>query len=674
MSRGTVYSFNTETPKFKYFVCLTSILISLFLTACGGGGGGGSVPGNNSSTSTLSSPSNVSVTEGDAQVTVNWSAVSGADTYSVYINDNTYASDQSFITTTSTSLLSLTITGLVNAQIHTLVVYASNSTDTSNGSVSVQFTPLGALPLPVTGITVTPANQAISVSWDASTYATRYQIDRSISSDFSTGVTSLNTGSISATFDNLTNGTTLYFRIQSINDSGESVFSNVYSATAAYQQGWNIKDDISTSAGGANAYSNTVHMTSNGDAIASWSYSGNIGGWSVSYVNIYDNLMGWGTPLKLSTSGGFDTDEYQIQSDLSENGDGIAIWTERSYLDVNQLDSRQDIYIKHYHSSVWGDDIKLNGVESGQYISDPDVRLDQNGNALAVWHGDNGHFYARSYERSSNTWSPAFQISASSTNYVVEAKVEVDSSGVFVVMWDERHLASTMNQIFIRNFSNAGGWGATALVNTDTPLSTTSNFDSNMAVSPNGDVYVSWVHSPGFNDFRLIMRKYTALADSFGADITVDTSNGHIEWTKIKVDDASNAILNWNKRFTDTNSVEIRSINVAVYKNTNSAFGPIEEMLKSDFDVDSIDTVAVAGNTFNMFYNLAGFASAYNRVYDLNSETWSAPDVIYQYFAGDDYSVSSNAAGEIMLTGDLIDFDYATLDSNQYIRATLFLP
>lgn len=675
MHTDSMNCLNKQTTNSKYFIYLTLLLSTLFLSACGGGGG--SAPNSGNNTSTLEYPSNVSVIEGDTQVTVSWDAVSGADTYSIYVNDNTYASDQSFIKNTSTSSLSVTITGLVNAQIHTLVVYASNATNatsTSYGSVSVQFTPLGPLPLPVTDFVVTPKNQAISVAWTATTYATRYDVVRSTSADFSTGVTTLNTGGTDYSFDNLVNGTTLYFKIRSENNSGVSDYSTVYSATANYQQGWNTIDYISTDAGGANIDSNTVTMNSTGSVIASWVYGAQIGSWAVAYVNIYNKATSsWGTPLQLSTTGGTGTEERQVESDLNDNGDGIAIWKERSYLDADNTSYREDMYVKHYQSGAWGADIKLNDVESGQYPSDPDIKLDLNGNALAVWHGDNGHFYARTYQQSTDTWSAVTQISTSISPYSVEAIVDVDTAGVLVVLWDEVHAASSMTQIFIRRFSDLGGWGATALINTDTPLSTTSNFDSTMAVSPNGDIYVSWVYRPALSDYRLTMRKYTASLDSWGTDITVDTSNNYIEWIKIKSDANSNAILSWNKRF-NVDLDTIASLNVAVYKSANSAFGPIEEMLVTDLDVQSFDTIAIAGNTFSMFYNLAGSSSANKRVYDLTSETWGTSSIVYQYFASDAYALASNASGEIMLTGDLIVFDYSSLSTDQYIRATLFLP
>lgn len=672
MRSNSMNRFTTQTPIFKCLAYLASLLIMLSLSACGGGGAAAPDSGNN--TTSLDYPTGVSVIEGDTQATVSWSAVSGAESYTVYVNDNTYASDQSFIINTSTTSTSVTVTGLVNAKTHTVVVYASNASTTSNNSIAQQFIPLGELPLPVTDLTVTAKNHTISVAWTATTYANRYDLVRSTSADFLTDVTTLNTGSTTYELDDVVNGTTLYFKVRSTNDSGESEYSAVYSATANYQQGWNLIDYISTNAGTAYIDANMVTMNATGSVIASWVYGGQIGSWAVAYVNIFDKATSsWGTPLQLSTTGGIDTDEFDAASDLSDNGDGIAIWRERSFIDVDKTEYREDIYVKHYQSSVWGADIKLNAVESGQYPTDPDIKLDQNGNALAVWHADNGLFYSKTYKRSTDTWSAVVQLSTAGATHVVEPIVSVDAAGVFVVSWDEVDSATSMTQIYVTRFSILGGWETSMLVNTDTPLSTTSNFDSTMAVSPNGDVYVAWVHSPATGDFRLKMRKYTASTDSWAAEITVDTSNNYIEWIKIKSDDNANAMLYWKKRFTD-GADTIASNNVAVYKNINSAFGPIEEMLVTDLNVDSFDMVAVGGTTLSMFYNLSESSAAHQRVYDINSETWSASNIVYQYFASDAFAVASNTAGEIMLTGDLIVFDYSTSTSSQYIRATLLLP
>lgn len=141
MRTYSIQYFNKQITKSQYFIRLILILSTLFLSACGGGGSapGGNNDNNNNNAPTLDYPTNVIATGGDGQVTVSWNAVSGADTYTIYVNDNTYASNQSFIKTASTSSLSSTFTGLINAQIHTLVVYASNSNSTSYGSYSVQF-------------------------------------------------------------------------------------------------------------------------------------------------------------------------------------------------------------------------------------------------------------------------------------------------------------------------------------------------------------------------------------------------------------------------------------------------------------------------------------------------------------------------------------------------------
>ncbi|MEN8251008.1 MAG: hypothetical protein ABFS32_18895, partial [Bacteroidota bacterium] len=81
----------------KSLVFVTVLLNTLILSACGGGGG------SSTDTSTaLDYPTNVTAVADTGTVTISWSAVTGADAYTIFINNNTYVSSSSYIETITT--------------------------------------------------------------------------------------------------------------------------------------------------------------------------------------------------------------------------------------------------------------------------------------------------------------------------------------------------------------------------------------------------------------------------------------------------------------------------------------------------------------------------------------------------------------------------------------------
>jgi hypothetical protein len=132
--------------------------------------------------------------------------------------------------------------------------------------------------------------------------------------------------------------------------------------------------------------------------------------------------------------------------------------------------------------------------------------------------------------------------------------------------------------------------------------------------------------------------------------------------------------LHWKKRIDDGNDI-IESNNFAVYDTATDSVGPIEEMLVADYDFSTVDIVSDADYSFHMFYGLNGGPThAYQRTYDFNAQTWSAPVTIIDYFGRNDYIATSNTAGEILLIGQQQEVNYLNGDSWELINATFYLP
>lgn len=109
------------------------------LIGCGGGGGGGG-GGNGGNTGTIpNAPTGVSATPGNAQITVQWTASSGATSYNVL---RSLAPGGPFTARINlTPLTSFTDTGLTNGTTYFYKVTANNTAGTSGDSNVVSATP-----------------------------------------------------------------------------------------------------------------------------------------------------------------------------------------------------------------------------------------------------------------------------------------------------------------------------------------------------------------------------------------------------------------------------------------------------------------------------------------------------------------------------------------------------
>lgn len=172
-------------------------------------------------------PTGLIATAGNAQVSLTWTASAGATSYNV---KRSTTSGGPYTTVGSPSITSFTNTSLTNGTTYYYVVTAVNSAGESGNSNQASATPNVSIPAVPTGLVATAGNAQVSLSWNASSGATTYNVKRATAS----GGPYTTVGSPSITsFTNtgLTNGTTYYYVVTAVNTAGESGNSNQVSAT-----------------------------------------------------------------------------------------------------------------------------------------------------------------------------------------------------------------------------------------------------------------------------------------------------------------------------------------------------------------------------------------------------------------------------------------------------------
>ncbi len=214
-----------------------------------------------------SAPTGLTATGSNTQIALTWTVSSGATGYNVYRGTTTGGESATPIAAAIPSA-SYTDTGLTNKTTYYYKVAAVNSAGTSGQSNEASATPQAAVPAPPTGVTATGSNATVSLSWTASSGATSYNVYRGTASS-GESATAQSTGITTTTYSDttVTNGTTYYYKVASLDSAGTSALSTEASATPSAS----TTPVIAIACGGTAAYSPYVADTDySGGGDTSW--------------------------------------------------------------------------------------------------------------------------------------------------------------------------------------------------------------------------------------------------------------------------------------------------------------------------------------------------------------------------------------------------------------------
>src|ERR1700690_3583300 len=215
------------------FPAALALIALACLTSCAGLSGSGSTKGGGGGTGGATTvpptPTGLHATAGNAQVSLAWSASTGATSYHV---KRSTTSGGPYTQVSAPMSASFTDTGLTNGTKYFYVVSALNSAGESANSAEASAEPTAppAVPPVPTNLQATAGNAQVSLSWSASTGATSYHLKRSTASGGPYAQISA-PASTSFTDIGLTNGTKYFYVVSAVNSAGESANSAQASAT-----------------------------------------------------------------------------------------------------------------------------------------------------------------------------------------------------------------------------------------------------------------------------------------------------------------------------------------------------------------------------------------------------------------------------------------------------------
>ncbi|MCW8966051.1 MAG: hypothetical protein OQK82_05105, partial [Candidatus Pacearchaeota archaeon] len=333
------------------------------------------------------------------------------------------------------------------------------------------------LPAP-TAIKAVADDSQVTMSWTPVDGAVAYNLYWSASP----GVTS-NSGTlipnVSSGFvhTGLTNGMTYYYVVTVLSAEDESAVSEEVSATPGIRA-WNAPERIDT--GTFNNYKPQISVNKHGQAVAIWSqYDG------VTYsawVNHRDPETGWGVAQEIeSVNSG---NAYYPQVAINDNGNAMAVWEQFDGVSHN-------VWANHYDSqSGWGTAERIeNNSQDRKVYFHPEVMMDKNGNAIAVWQKTSAgvvSIWANRYDASLG-WQTAQTIETNDRYHAYDPQIAMDAAGNAVVVWGQYD--GKRYNILSNRYDMSTGWSTEEIIDNNT---SGSAFDVQISMDSQGNAVAVW--------------------------------------------------------------------------------------------------------------------------------------------------------------------------------------
>lgn len=328
-------------------------------------------------------------------------------------------------------------------------------------------------------------------------------------------------------------------------------------------------------------------MNPSGQAVAAWRNDSPSG--SSILASHYDSLTdSWSVPELLKTQG-MEVDQPRVA--ISRFGHAVAVWVQFEASGIS-------IWANYYNpvSKSWG--IAQPIVAASLLMSRPQVAINGDGNAIAVWEqydGGDYNLYSNTYTAGSG-WGTA-EIIESSAGNAVQGQVALDESGKAVIVWIQdpnnfnyKIKATTFDFV-------SATWGTETTIDpTDTVADYASyaSFEPKIAMDADGNAFVAWI----LQDFNQGQRnniwtiRYNTVTGIWGNAAEVDGTNDTSSMQQLAVDNAGNCIVVWSQfdEILQLNNVATNRFDVI----SGAWTGPV--LLESDSGIAVYPFVSMDGN------------------------------------------------------------------------------
>jgi hypothetical protein len=320
------------------------------------------------------------------------------------------------------------------------------------------------------------------------------------------------------------------------NGSKYQVFKSEYRG-GVWTNPSSLSDNISPD--GQDANYPQVAMDNNGNAIITW-YQSDGANWQI-FKSEYRSGV-WTNPSSLTDNISPDgQDAYNPQMAMDNNGNAIITWCQSD-------GSKYQIFKSEFRGGVWTHPSSLsdNISQDGQDAHNPQVAMDNNGNAIITWYqadGSNNQIFKSEYRDGGWTHPSSLSDNISPDGQAAgSTQVAMDNNGNAIIAWQQYDGSNW--QIFKSEYRGGVWTHPSSLSDNISPDGQDANYPQ-VAMDNNGNAIITWEQS----DDQIFKSEYRGGFWKHPASLSDNISQDGQEATnpQVAMDNNGNAIIAWNQ-------------------------------------------------------------------------------------------------------------------------------
>jgi hypothetical protein len=305
------------------------------------------------------------------------------------------------------------------------------------------------------------------------------------------------------------------------NDGQDAVWANRYS-NGGWGQARQISDAFPSLGGDAEAH---IGIDDAGNALAVWSENNQI------HSSRFDVIQGWAPSRRIDTG---DSAAFNPRVVVAPIGVAQVIW-------VSDDGQRTSVHSARFIAGTWDPELELDREDEGD-AAVPQIAIDANGNAIALWlqFGSNAHVWSSRFIAGSG-WTEAHNLDPNNTAQEFTPQIAMNARGEAQAVW--RRIDGAHQSIVSAPYL-ADSWGAAQPIAGGDELEVLL---PSIALDANGNALAVWQQISAPGGVREVWASRYTPQSGWGqgasiskAELIIDTSSPHAA-----IDANGNALAVW---------------------------------------------------------------------------------------------------------------------------------
>jgi hypothetical protein len=261
----------------------------------------------------------------------------------------------------------------------------------------------------------------------------------------------------------------------------DGTWKSVWASHYTSLAGWSVPELIEHDDSGDAGYPRLA-ISANGDAVVVWSVNTGVTAYNI-WANHYTSSGGWETAQTIESGAGSATfPEVAIDN----QGNAMAIWSQFNGTDTN-------IMVNQFSPvSGWGAEQTIESMNG--LATFPDIAFDPSGNAMAVWTQPSAgivYVWSNRYVPGTTGWEGPQQVETNSSN-ASNARIAFDSAGNALAVWVQNN--GGIHNSWANRYTPTGGWQSAQRIDND---DMSAVYSPKIIIDNNGDAIAVWSQDNG---------------------------------------------------------------------------------------------------------------------------------------------------------------------------------